>query len=260
MNTLSFRMRGGTILGRDHARSHRNRQDGYALKSAELNGKLFLVGAVSDGCGSGCQSEIAGSLLPLFVVNEIRHLLSLEVPLGQIPDALYPGVLGFLEGIRKQLPFVDFKEMVDFVKNYLLATVIGFVLDGEEGVIFHAGDGFLVINNEVIKIEYEKGSPYVGYHLVPRSFLRGSSFELPRSFETVCVKTADIVRLAVATDGFTESLLSRMWSESFKGPLGIQLWLNWINGPRNSDPSSGLFYDDASVVALERIGEEESYG
>lgn len=251
MAKLSFIIRGAKVTGKDHLRAGRNCQDGYAFNEVTIGEKSFLVGVVSDGCSEGKYSEIAGLLLPVFVVEEIVRLLQLEIPIAQIPTVLYPSVIKFLEGIRLLFPLREITEAIDFAQNYLLATVVGFVLSEENGVVFYSGDGYLVIDDEIQKIDYQNRSPYIGYHLVPHSVLE-STKPLPKAFEVRTFKTGSVQKIAIATDGFSENLLTRLWLEAKPVPLGIQLWMNLINGPRNPDFQSGLFFDDASIIAAER--------
>lgn len=248
-----FTVRGGKVVGKDHLRAGRNCQDSWDCATFEISGKQYWAGVVSDGCGQGENSEISGIMLPRFIVQQIKHLLRFETPIEQIPVALYPTILGFLEAIRKQIPFSDPAEIVKFVQDHLLATVLGFVVCGEKGIIFHAGDGFWVVNNEIKEIDHGNQSPYIGYHLVPRSVLKGGTWEIPRTFVSQTLEMTFLSRLAIASDGFSVSLLSRLWKETKPVPLGIQLWMNLINGPRNRNPEQGVFFDDASVVVLERI-------
>lgn len=251
MAKFSFTVRGGKVTGKDHLRAGRNCQDGYAYKEITIGGKQFLIGVISDGCSEGKYSEIAGLLLPVFIVDEIIRLLQLEIPIVQAPVVLYPEVIRFLDGISELIPLQEISGLVDFVRNYLLATVVGFILGEEEGVVFYGGDGYLVINEEIRKIDYQNRSPYLGYHLVPRSVLETTN-PLPKAFETIILESSSIHRLAITTDGFSENLISRLWREVKPVSLGIQLWMNMINGSRNPDYQSGLFYDDATIIEAKR--------
>lgn len=256
MAKLNWVIRAAKVIGKDHLRAGRNCQDGYAFKEIALGEKSFLVGAVSDGCSQGSRSEIGGLLIPVFIVGEIARFLQLGIPTDQIPMVLYPSVVKFLDEIRLLFPIRGMAEAIDFVQNYLLATIVGFVLDEENGVIFYSGDGYLVIDDEIQKIDYQNQSPYLGYHLVPHSVLEPAKL-LPNTFEVKPLKTGSAQRIAVATDGFSENLLARLWQEAKLVPLGIQLWMNYINGPRNPNFQSGLFYDDACIVAAERPKEKQ---
>lgn len=247
MEGFEFRLRGGKILGRDHARAGKNCQDGYFAVTYPNKGKYYWIGVVSDGCSEGKNSEIAGILLPNFIVGQVIHLLDYQVPLSKIPMVLYPAAVRFLRGLMELFPV----QSASFVENHLLATVLGFIVNEEEGIIFHAGDGLYLINDDFHEIDYANRSPYLGYHLVHPAHLENPN--LPRTFSTIQVETGGLARLAITSDGFSKNLLGRLMAESHEVPLGIQLWINWINGPRNPEPQKGLFYDDASVVLLERV-------
>ena len=255
---LPFCIRGGKVRGREHTRAGKNCQDGYELERANVLGKEYLIGAISDGCGEGGGSEIAALMLPKFVVAQVQHLLLFETPISQIPVSLYPAVIGFLESIRKQFPFANSQKIIEFISENLLATVLGFVIGETEGVAFHAGDGFVVVNEQTIKIEHGNESPYIGYHLVPHSALKKEASELPRTFSVITLPTEKLQRLVIASDGFSGQLMERMFQEANPAPLGIQLWLNLINGPRNPEPEKGLFYDDGAVIWAERNEEENA--
>lgn len=253
IKSLPFAVRGGMTPGMDHIDKRRNCQDGWDLRRVVIDEKEFIVAVGSDGCGSGSHSEVIASLLPLYVAHQAVHLLTFETPVTQLPAALYPHVLAYLELQWKLIPFGSRPELISFIKNYLLATVFGFVIGEEDSVLFHAGRGFTVVNDVVTTVEHPKGDPYPGYHLVPRSALEEPSMELPRSFTVIPLKTADIFSLGVATDGATEKLLQRLLAEAFPGDSGIQRWLNLINGPRNPHPEDGTFADDTTVLLAERV-------
>lgn len=248
-----LQLRGGMVVGLDHSQWQNNRQDAFYCEVNIIHNQLYWVGVVADGCGSGKHSEVSASLLPLFTTKQIMHLLQFATPVLQIPMALYPSIVAFLQRIQQLVPFETTREKSVFVQDYLLATVIGFVINESEGVLFHAGDGYWAENGVVTRIEHDNRSPYIGYHLVPIE-LRHDAGQLPRCFSTQIIDATELDSLAIATDGFSEALLLRLFKESLPGPLGIQLWMNKINGPRNPDPSGGLFYDDAAVVVFERSG------
>jgi hypothetical protein len=247
-------LRGAKILGRDHAMAGKNCQDSYAFKTVSINGQTYQIGVVADGCSEGSSTEFAGILLPTFVVYQVCHLIQFETPILQIPVALYPSVIGFLESMCKLIPFRDGQEVVAFIKDHLLATIVGFVLGETEGIVFYAGDGLVAVNEEIETVDYGNKSPYLAYHLVPRSVLTEGASQLPRTFVSRTLGLETLQRLTITTDGFSPELLQRLWEEARPIPLGLQLWMNVINGPRNAKPQAGRFYDDATVVVAERNG------
>jgi len=256
---VEARLRGGIITGHDHTIRKKNCQDGYHFEQVDIEGKKYWIGAVSDGCSQGNKSEVGALLLPLFVVQQIKCLLSKKTPLVHIPYYLYSYIIGFLEGIRKSIPSIgNVTESINFVQSYLLATVLAFVVDSQNFIVFHAGDGYVVLNERIIRIEHDNRSPYIGYHLIPRASLIAEASRLPNNFTIERfrrLKTKNIKRLAIVTDGFSDDLLKRLWQESYDVPLGLQLWMNKINGPRNNYQEEGIFVDDAAIVVFERNNE-----
>lgn len=249
---LPFAVRGGTIPGRDHVLAGRNRQDWYRFDRLVVRGQEYLIAVVSDGCGQKLHSEVGAILSPTYTFHQTVHLLEIEKPLSQIPDFLYVSLVGYLESLWKLIPFQNGKEVLSFIEHHLLATIAGFVISESETILFHAGRCRFLINEEVTAIEHQE-DPYPGAQLLPRSVLKNVVPEIPYTFSRIIVPTEGLATLAVATDGFTPEMLRRFNQEVFDGDTGVQRWLNFINGPRNSEPKKGLFLDDATVVLADRI-------
>lgn len=252
MEREPFLIRGGKIAGKDHSRAGRNCQDGFAFVKFTFQSKSYWSGAVADGCGESSKSEVAGVLLPRYATGQIVSLIHQGIGIAQIGDCLYEAVVKFLASLLRQFFFQDQKERVEFLEEHLLATLLGFLVSEEEGVIFYAGDGYYSLNGVITKIDYQNLNPYLAYHLVPQETLKTERRELPAGFEIVTLAVENLQTLIMATDGFTPSLLGRVIPEALPVPLGVQLWMNKINGPRNPHPQGGIFYDDAAVVVLER--------
>jgi hypothetical protein len=64
-----FSLRAGSVTGRDHELSQRNRQDGWAWKILPLGESEYLIGVVCDGCGSSAHSEVGAKLLAEFLAE-----------------------------------------------------------------------------------------------------------------------------------------------------------------------------------------------
>jgi hypothetical protein len=249
-----FTLRGGVVRGKKSRQTSRNCQDGMDLQSLEISGKRYWIGFVSDGCGSGQHTEVAAILLSKFAVLQVIRLLKMGAPVKQIPVILYPEAVKFLESLRLLFPYSGSYEVVKFIENHLLATLMGFVINVQEGVLMYAGDGCYQINDKEYMIDYGNRSPYLAYHLVPKSVLVAGTGNLPTGFQVIHFATKRIQRIVIATDGFNEraGLIQRLVNESSSGELGVQLWMNFINGPRNSQPEKGVFLDDAAAIQFER--------
>lgn len=250
---MKFRVRGGSVIGRDHLKAMRNRQDSFSTAEVTVSNNLYQVGVVSDGCGSGKCSEVAANLQTSYISSDMTMLLSMGAPVTHVPNLLYPRVVGFLNGIlRSTLHAVaNVKEMASFIENYLLATAIGYVIGPEDTVIFASGDGAVVINDDVISIDKENRPDYIGYHLVPRYMLKTGGSTLPQSFATRVMKTTELKRLIVATDGFEVSLVPEVW-QHMKHPNGVQRMLN------SESMNSHRFKDDATIIAVEEEAPDAS--
>lgn len=250
---MTFRTRNGSVIGRDHLKAMRNRQDGFAAAEVQISGALFQIGVVSDGCGSGKQSEVAAILQTAYIASDITMLLSMGTPMLHVPSLLYPRVVGFLHSILRSTihAVANVKEMASFIENYLLATALGFIIGPEDTIVFVSGDGVVVINDEVISIDKENRPDYIGYHLVPSFMLKTGGTPLPQSFSCRLVKTVDLRRLLVATDGFEVSVVPEIWSHMQHGH-GVQRWLN------AESMNNHRFKDDATVIAVEREAEDAS--
>lgn len=250
-NKLPFMARGGTIPGRDHVLAGHNRQDWYRFDRVTIRGQEYIIAVISDGCGQKLHSEVGAILLPTYAYYQTVHLLEIEKPLAQIPDFLYISLVGYLEAQWKLIPFRFGNEMVAFIDQHLLATVTGFIIGESESVMFHAGRCRFLINEEVTAIEHQE-DPYPGAQLLPRSAVKNSGTEVPYTFSRILLKTTELITLALSTDGFTPEMLKRFNEEVFEGETGVQRWLNFINGPRNSEPGKGIFLDDATVILVDR--------
>lgn len=241
-----FRVRSGVISGRDHRIYYQNCQDALAVREITIAGQEYIIGAVSDGNGEALHSEVGANLLTQFVVNEVPLLLAGEVPIDEIPSALYPRAVGYLRSVASSMYFTNPKELVAFVKEHLLCTLLGFVISAQQGVIFSAGDGVVVVNEEVNLIDQGDEPTYLGYHLVDRRFLQETASSLPQAFDVWALVTADLQRLAIATDGLTREpdLLDKIWG--FTHPRGLQRTMNvWSKKEKR-------FWDDAAMIVLER--------
>lgn len=247
-----FIVQSGRIAGRKYVNSDgwlRNCQDAKHVVRIKIGEREYLIGAVSDGCSDGDFNEVVSLLLVRFVVNEIVLLLSNGIPIKEIPTYLYPRVIGFLRSLVGLIYFSDPKDMVRFIVDYLLGTLLGFVLDENEGVVFIAAqnDGVLQINDEVTFLDHGNSPSYPAYHLINRQYLAqtASGASVPLGFDTWPLATANLKRLAIATDAFKKEpdLLQQVWG--IRKPGGLQKRMNtwsWFEH---------RFSDDAAIITVE---------
>lgn len=242
-----FNLKAGSIPGKDHLFRQANCQDRYRWTSFEVEGKFYQAGIVCDGCGSADGSEVGAALLAEFGVAELERLTGRGVPLAEMPGELYRASLHFL----KQLACLVLGEKpssertVEFIGRYLLATVLGFVVGEEETLLFAAGDGLIIVNDELEQRDEDNRPSYLAYGLLAPEQLTAPT--LRQGFDFRLLPTASIERLAVWTDGFDTALRGEIWN--LGGPRGLQRKLNvWGKGKR--------FADDTTGITLERRGQE----
>jgi hypothetical protein len=238
-----FTLKAGSIPGRDHLFRQANCQDRYRCASFEQNGQLYRAGVVCDGCGSAEASEVGAALLAEFVFGDIARLAGEGLALADFAPRLYRDSLDFLARLAGLV--TGEKESARFVERYLLATLLGFVAGEEETLVFAAGDGFIIINDEIECRDEDNRPHYPAYDLLdPAQYP-----DLPprrESFDCRLLPTAEVARLAVWTDGFDPALKEEIWD--LAGPRGLQRKLNVWSKRK-------LFADDTTGITLERAGQ-----
>lgn len=257
-----FRWRRATRRGREHERLNKNNQDGVLAKKVQIGEKTYLVGIVCDGCSGGVTSEVGALLSPVFLYDKIVTMLVLGTEVTQVPSVLFPQYVGFLRGIQGLTISGNMEQLVDFVAQFLLCTVIGFVMDDKEVVFFLPGrgesqvtvDGVIVVNEEVLSPDLENAPGYPGYVLVPpRAFKSPRHREtIPSQFTSIAFPLKDVQRFAITTDGFAQELkkqgdayLQHLWGYEHNPELQY-----WVNGESADEKR---FTDDVSIVSVERV-------
>ncbi len=250
-----FFARSGSVLGHVHRRKGINNQDAIiAPQTIQVGDTSFSFGAVFDGCTGGKDSkhsrnEVAAILLSAFVASEAPLILASHTPLSEFSDMLYNRIVGYLGSIARSTVMGSPDTVWQFVQRHLLSTVLGYITDGSELVVFCAGDGVVLVNGEPTVIDQNDQPMYPAYQLLDKRLLGGIS--LPDSFETVTLSLNDIDRFAISTDGIKKCALAKpdfmegIWSYETSARAGLQWHLN-------IGANESLFEDDCSVVAFAR--------
>jgi hypothetical protein len=224
----------------------------------------YRLGVVSDGC-SGIpalsHTEVGSNLLAAFCVTQVQELLSGGHQTADIPAALYPALTGFCRTlsrlvvpqgtylphrpVRSQPYRQDLTPVERFRIDYLAATIIGFLDDGDTLVTFRKGDGVIIVNEEIEVIDQNNTPEYLGV-----------SVNRPgERFDTQTYDSATVQRLVIATDGI-EPLLAmegvghQLFSTDNR--YGFQGNLNVL---RREYPEK--LSDDCSFVVRERHDTQE---
>ncbi|MFA5020975.1 MAG: protein phosphatase 2C domain-containing protein, partial [Patescibacteria group bacterium] len=186
-------------------------------------------------------------LMAYFAVKEITAMLLMGSTIDRIADALYSRCLGYLHAIASLTSAGNPQEAVSFVSNYLCCTIVGFVMDDESAVIFSAGDGVIMIDDRINRINQDDRPSYLGLSLVDSRFLKLDGVELPKSFNIQEIELGQINRFAVCTDGVTDGILKQVFGLAgpHSGPLGLQRKLRVLT--LREEPVE----DDCTVITIE---------
>ncbi|MCD4762018.1 protein phosphatase 2C domain-containing protein [bacterium] len=277
-----FEMAGGTIVGRRHKKIGKNNQDAFFISA----GQDSIIGLVSDGCGSGKYSEFGARLLVKLTVKAISRYLALFRSLikNQLSE------IGFWDLLRETIQ----SEMINAsrclggdlkqtISDYLLATIVGFIVVPEKTIIFSIGDGEAYLNEYLIKFGSFPGNapPYLAYSLLKKEEQpfdeRFLHFSIDQEMPTNKVKN-----LLIATDGIEDlrkaeekmipgrdkvvGPISQWWKDDkyFENPDMVRRQLFLINNEgmkirRDSENKIiginrfvGLLPDDTTLVVLRR--------
>lgn len=247
---MEFHVRTGIVTGRNHLLDGRNCQDTLCQLRFELDGQQYLVGVIADGCGEGKHAEVGAQLATQFVPYAIRHLMQLGTTLEELPALLFEEVLHFLTSLIDGYYFADIAERVQFVHEHLLFTLIGFVITPQQTLVLAAGDGLVIINDEIYLREQQNMPTYIGYHLIDQRYLQPNATPLPAAFDLYSAPSSQLKRLAIGSDAWLveQELLEQIWG--MKTPARLQLQMNKWSDTRH-------FKDDASLIVVERNIEHE---
>lgn len=250
---MELRLALASVIGREHIRLWGNNQDGCKAGSTQLvtpsGEETCFFGVVCDGCSEGRSNEVGAKLLSEFICEEIPLLLYAGTPLVELPQALYFRCVGFLRGIVGQTVTGSQARITQFIKDFLLCTVVGFIANKTECIIFTAGDGLIVVNDDIRRINQNNRPSYIGYHLVDRAYLTEQNGKMATNFETQVFPMSSVDHLAICSDGFEEALAGELW-----GHLSSLELSRTLKGFSRRDLH---FPDDCSVIVLERIDAKE---
>ncbi|MCK5510234.1 protein phosphatase 2C domain-containing protein [Candidatus Parcubacteria bacterium] len=200
----NFEIATGTVVGRDHRKIGKNNQDAYYLRVNQDS----IIGIVSDGCGSAKYSETGAQLLVRLCGNTLNRYLELlrkhldsGEGLADYWSLIQEKMLLELSKIALALGF----NLKKIISNYLLATILGFVVTQEKTIIFSIGDGEAFLNGSLIKSGSFPGNapPYFAFLLLDKSSRPFCKQMLNFSVDKI-IETKKIETLLIGTDGVEE--------------------------------------------------------
>lgn len=222
--------RGGSVIGRDHARVGRNNQDGVAV--------LPDVVVVTDGCSSQPQSEVGAQLGARFLATWLAHHGRVDT---ETPARATEALTAFIGEAARSLG----GDLAATLERYFLFTFLAAVRDGERALVFGLGDGAVVVDADVVRLDAgpENAPPYCAYRLSAS----GSRPEAQLHF------FGEARSVAVATDGLDPLVrrdpraLAQLVQDVAlaRNPLSLQRRLNVL-------AEAERFADDATLAVLGR--------
>jgi hypothetical protein len=268
MREERFQIYGGSVPGREHLHRGgvlvgRSNQDAFGWTS--LPGSLVSV--VCDGCGSGAHSEVGASLgtrlLLAAFARELRQVDGLVTEAEALLERVERRTLRDLRALLRRLG----EPWEAIVHDYLLFTVVGFVLDGGTVTVFALGDGLVALDDEVLALGPfpDNAPPYLGSALLADrrddatlhlTVVRHLPID---DLTSVAIGTDGALDLAAAADrrlpGRAELLgpLTQFWRDPryARNPDALRRRLCLANSLR-SPKEPGLLPDDTTLVVCRR--------
>lgn len=197
---LPFNLAAASVQGRDNRTIGKNNQDSWH----EIQTDDYLIAIVTDGCGdrSSAHSELGAQLGAQLVADTIAQSFSWQLKnFGNNPfesrqywELIRGSLLLLLDELTEQMG----QEPRQAVKNNFLFTVLGCVITKEVSVFFTIGDGYIVVNGEMIDLpDYHDTPPYLAYGLIETAWPEAElEFQIRR-----VIPTAELDNFLLASDG-----------------------------------------------------------
>jgi hypothetical protein len=228
----------------------------------------FIEGIVCDGCTgthstlkrNASNNEIGAkltvySLLSLLSSNQAPEIADNDNFIEELSKALIEKLNSLLNIFCE-----DSNEKSVFTADFLMSTILGFVVTQDKYIVFHAGDGLIILNGEMTFLENHAGS-YLGEALIENTqnhrhltiFASGKTDELKNiflatdGFHGVLNAYQDIfmqfIQLCpIRNNGFDPSLIRIFRKETI-----------WHKRIKENILHNEWFKDDASFVLLRRV-------
>ena len=145
----------GTIQGASHRKLDYNNQDAVLIVEYEN----LTIGIVADGCGSGSNSEVGAQL----AVKKLAKIINEKIKLNSDWKV---DLKEEMQSYSKKIAELHDDDISQFVRNFLLYTLIGFVKNGDKITLFSYGDGVIVIDDEIQIIDQNNKPKYLNNELI----------------------------------------------------------------------------------------------
>ncbi|MBP0020750.1 MAG: protein phosphatase 2C domain-containing protein [Cyanobacteria bacterium SBLK] len=265
----------GSIIGRGHIRLGINNQDALSVLSCDR----FTVAVVCDGCGSGRHSEVGAKIGARLVVETISKFLESNAIVDPCDpkfwQCIHQDILAQLQVFIKAIGG-DWQQTLN---DYFLFTIIGALITPENTNIFSLGDGVILFNDCLTKLDFSGNAPpYIAYGL---KYLREAR-ECPRELQFQIRHsraTEELNSLLIGTDGVEDLIdaaerclpgrsdkigsISQFWYDDryFQNPDKVRRKLSLINREvhQPGKPKEfGLLSDDTTLIVIRKVKNRNS--
>ena len=294
MGPFDFEYVGGSMVGKDHMSRNgvligKPNQDAICDVHLYPHHRVFVV---CDGCGSTKFPEVGARIGALETCHVISGMLNVRPSSFNEKPTEMETISSFMNDVmrivaqkidthaRVMSDWKDPSSYLEVLSDYFLFTIMGAILVDDIVIIFNIGDGYFVLNGDVIKREAgdDNAPAYLAYDLFPDNmFANSSEIRMKNKVMFECFPLADVDSLIISTDGFRD-IISNVGKnypgrnekivppvedlcgdDFFKNPMSLQRELSMMNGERitileNGDMKRhpGLLSDDTSLYMIRR--------
>lgn len=227
----------GNIQGATHKKLEYNNQD-FVLVSEEENYTLALI---ADGCGSGANSEVGAQLGLYFIAKFIKENIHKDWK-GNLKNEL----LIYSQNLAK----LHNEDTQTFIKNFLLYTVIGCLIQEDSLTTFSCGDGVIIIDDKVQIIDQNNQPQYFNNALRGGESSDFSFQELKFENQSIVLGSDGLVDLM---EGIKQGLIDEYTSlQAFMDDENN--FINPIQLPKllQKYAHRGVLKDDCSIIMIKK--------
>jgi len=269
---LPFSIAGLTQQGIEHILDDNiNNQDAIGILTEEN----FIAGIVCDGCtgthaelkrGSS-NNDVGAKLITYLSMKLLKKILSEGELSGEAVINEFSEKI--IDSINSIVNFFcdDEKEKELFIADFLTATIVGFFVNQDKYLIFHSGDGIIVLNGDIYSLDDDADSYFV-------SSVLGKN-EDNKIFKVFAEGETDkLTSLVLATDGFSAFMNDNYCREVFLKFVNTPVHLkrkgfkpNFLfdfrkqvvwNEKLKERIELNCFKDDASFIFLKRMKDDNA--
>lgn len=193
-------------------KENRNNQDAVGVCIAPG----FVAGVVCDGCGSThptidqhsvSSNEVGAKLACSVILHDAEKAFARKKTFSapELVEQFSRSLQNSFKATVKAFCGRDETKAEKFIYDFLMTTVVGFIVTKEQYVVFHSGDGVIAVNGEFDVLDREAGS-YFGNDLLsiccPAGFPKAANGNPLKVYASGEAK--NLQSILVATDGMTQ--------------------------------------------------------